>query len=95
MGAKRGAVYVLSTAKAWLVLLPGVTSPVWRSSCADTLQWCELHQDLPNPLVTVLTEAPSLWGCRPACKENSLSKQRCGWLCHRADAIWLGCQPQG
>ena len=70
LSGERGAIHVLSTAEAWLVLLPGVTSPVQCSSCADTLQGCELCQDLPNLLVPVLTEAPSLRGCRPACKEN-------------------------
>lgn len=45
--------------------------PVQRSSCADMPQGCELHQDLPNLPVLILTEAPSLQGCRPACKENT------------------------
>lgn len=68
--AFKGSIHVLSSVKAWLVLLTGLLSPVQGSDCADMLQRCELHQDLPDLLVPVLTMAASLWGCRCACKEN-------------------------
>lgn len=86
--ACKASVRVLSSAKAWLVLLTGLLSPV---QCSDMLKKCELHQDLPDLLVPVLPVGADV----PAKKTQSVSKERCGRLCHRADGVCLGCQPWG
>lgn len=93
-GACKESIHVSSSGKAWPMLLTGLLSPVQCSDCADVLKRCECHQNLSDLLVPVLPLAASLWECGCACKENpSVSKERSGRLCHRADAICLGCQP--
>lgn len=91
--ACKGSIHVLSSAKAWLVLLTGLLS---LAECSDMLKRCELHQDLSALLVPVLPVAVPSGGADVRARRTPVCIQRrCGKVCPRADAICIGCQPWG